>query len=70
MSPPAYAYLTEKGIGIEDLSNALINHETDSKASANKACQTFEHFLFKLVEDVGSNVRGCNGIHTSKLFQN
>jgi len=62
MSPPAYAYLTEKGIGIEDLSNALINYETDSKASANKACQTFEHFLFKLGEDVGANVKGCNGI--------
>jgi len=61
MSPPAYAYLTEKSIGIEDLSNALMNYETDSKGSANKACQTFEHFLFKLGEDVGANVKGCNG---------
>jgi len=62
MSPPAYAYLTEKGIGIEDLSDALINYETNPKTSANKACQTFEHFLFKLGEDVGANVDACSGI--------
>lgn len=62
MSPPAYAYLTEKSIGIEDLSDALINYEKDPKTSANKACQTFEHFLFKLGEDVGASVSTCNGI--------
>jgi hypothetical protein len=62
MSPPAFKYLTDKSIGIEDLSDALINYETDSKNSANKACQTFEHFLFKLGEDVGANVSTCNGV--------
>lgn len=62
MSPPAYAYLTEKNIGIEDLSDALVNYEKDPKTSANKASQTFEYFLFKLGEDVGANVRTCNGI--------
>ncbi len=62
MSQQAFAYLTEKGISIEDLSNALINYEKDSQTSANKACQTFEHFLFKLGEDVGANVKTCNGI--------
>jgi hypothetical protein len=62
MSPQAYAYLTEKSIGIEDLSDALISYEIDPKTSANKACQTFEHFLFKLGEDIGANVSTCNGV--------
>jgi hypothetical protein len=62
MSQQAFAYLTEKGINIEDLSDALVNYEKDSQTSANKACQTFEHFLFKLGEDVGVNVKTCNGI--------
>jgi hypothetical protein len=62
MSQQAFAYLTEKTIGIEDLSDALIKYETDSQNSANKACQTFEHFLYKLGEDVGVNVKACNGI--------
>ena len=62
MSQQAFAYLTEKAIGIEDLSDALIKYETDSQNSANKACQTFEHFLYKLGEDAGVNVKTCNGI--------
>jgi hypothetical protein len=62
MSQQAFAYLTEKAIDIEDLSDALIKYETDSQNSANKACQTFEHFLYKLGEDVGVNVKTCNGI--------
>jgi predicted transcriptional regulator len=62
MSPQAFVYLTEKKIGIEDLTDALINYEKNSKSSANKACQTFEHFLYKLGEDVGANVSTCNGI--------
>jgi hypothetical protein len=62
MSQQAFVYLTEKKIGIEDLSDALMNYEKDPKASANKACQTFEHFLFKLGEDVGANVSTCNGV--------
>lgn len=61
MSQQAFVYLTEKGIEIDDLSNALINYENDPKASAYKACQTFEHFLFKLGEDVGANVSNCKG---------
>jgi hypothetical protein len=62
MSQQAFAYLTDKGINIEDLSDALVNYEKDSQTSANKSCQTFEHFLFKLGEDVGANVKTCNGI--------
>lgn len=62
MSQQAFVYLTEKKIGIEDLADALISYEKDPKASANKACQTFEHFLFKLGEDVGANVSTCNGV--------
>jgi len=62
MSPQAFVYLTEKKIGIEDLSDALINYEKDPKASANRTCQTFEHFLFKLGEDVGANISTCNGV--------
>jgi len=62
MSQQAFVYLTEKKIEIEDLTDALINYEKDPKGSANKACQTFEHFLFKLGEDVGANVGTCNGI--------
>lgn len=62
MSPAAYAYLTEKGVGIEDLSNALMNYEKDPKNSANKSTQTFEYFLFKLGEDVGANVASCHGV--------
>jgi hypothetical protein len=62
MSQQAFVYLTEKKIGIEDLADALINYEKDPKASANKACQTFEYFLFKLGEDVGANISTCNGV--------
>jgi len=62
MSQPAFAYLTEKGIEIDDLSDALINYENDPKASANKACQTFEHFLYKFGLDVRANVNNCNGV--------
>jgi hypothetical protein len=62
MSQQAFAYLTDKNISIEDLSDALVNYEKDSPTSANKACQTFDHFLFKLGEDVGANVKTCNGI--------
>jgi hypothetical protein len=62
MSQQAFAYLSDKGIGLEDLSDALLKYETDSKTSANKACQTFEHFLYKLGEDVGANVKTLNGI--------
>jgi len=62
MSQQAYVYLAEKDIEIEDLSDALVNYETDPKASANRACQTFEHFLFKLGEDVGADVSRLNGI--------
>lgn len=62
ISQQAFVYLTEKGIGIEELSEALLGYETNPKTSANKACQTFEHFLFKLGEDVGANVSSCNGV--------
>jgi hypothetical protein len=62
MSQQAFVYLTEKKIGIEDLADALINYEKDPKTSANKACQTFEYFLFKFGEDVGANVSTCNGV--------
>jgi hypothetical protein len=62
MSQQAFVYLTEKGIGIEDLSDALINYENDPKISASKTCQTFEHFLFKIGEDVGADVGRCSGV--------
>lgn len=62
MSQQAFVYVTERDIGIEDLTNALVNYETDPKASANRACQTFEHFLFKFGEDVGASVGSCSGI--------
>jgi hypothetical protein len=62
MSQQAYAYLTQKGINIEDLSDALMNYEKDSQTSAFKACQTFEYFLYKLGEDVGADVKTCNGL--------
>jgi len=62
LSPPAYAYLTQKGISITDLSKALVNYERDPKPSANSACQTFEFFLYKLGEDVGANVTKCRGV--------
>lgn len=62
MTQQAFVYLTERDIEIDDLSDALINYENDPKASANKACQTFEHFLFKLGQDVGANVNNCNGV--------
>jgi hypothetical protein len=62
MSQQAFVYLTEKGISLEDLSNALIKYETDSDISANKASQTFEHFLYKLGEDANVNLKSCNGI--------
>ena len=62
MSQQAFAYLTDKGIKIEDLSDALVNYEKDSKTSAYKACQTFEHFLYKVGEDVNVDVKTRNGI--------
>lgn len=62
MSQQAFVYITRKGIGLEDLSDALLGYETNPKTSANKACQTFEYFLYKLGEDVGANVQTLNGI--------
>ena len=62
MSQQAYAYLSEKGIGVVDLADALINYEKSPKASANRACQTFEHILFKLGEDTGVDVAKCGGV--------
>ncbi len=62
MSQQTFVYLTEKNIGIDELTDALIKYEDDPKASANKACQTFEHFLFKLSQDVGVNTSQCNGV--------
>jgi len=62
LSPPAYAYLTEKGISITDLSKALVNYEKNPKPSANSASQTFEFFLYKLDEDIGANVTACKGL--------
>lgn len=62
MSQQAYAYLTQKEINIEDLSNGLINYESDSQTSTFKACQMFENFLYKLGEDVGADVKSCNGL--------
>lgn len=62
MSQQAFAYLSEKDVGIEELTNALLNYETEPKSSANKATQTFEHFLFKVGEDIGADVKNRNGI--------
>lgn len=62
MSQQAFVYITKKGIGLEDLSNALLGYETNPKTSANKACQTFEYFLYKFGEDAGVNVKALNGI--------
>jgi hypothetical protein len=62
MSQQAFVYLTEKRIGIEDLSEALINYEKAPKTSAYKATQAFEHFMFKFGEDVGIDVTTCSGI--------
>lgn len=62
LSPPAYAYLTQKGISITDLSKALVNYEKNPKPSANDACQTFEFFLYKLGEEAGANVVTCKGL--------
>lgn len=62
MSQQAYAYLAQKEINIDDLSDALMKYEKDSQTSAFKACQTFEHFLYKLGEDVGADVKNCNGV--------
>ncbi len=62
MSPSSYKYLTERGIEIDDLSDALVNYEKDPKTSANKATQIFEHFLFKFGEDIGAKITEGNGI--------
>lgn len=62
MSQQAFVYLTEKDIGIEDLSSALVKYETEPKISVDMATQIFEHFLFKCGEDVGVDAKTCNGI--------
>lgn len=62
MSQQAFAYLSQKKIGIDDLSDALTKYETEPKASTSKAVQTFEHFLFTLGEDLGLNMKAYNGI--------
>jgi hypothetical protein len=62
LSQQVFIYLTQKNIGLEDLSDALIKYETDSEISINKASQTFEHFLYKLGEDTKVNMKSCNGI--------
>lgn len=62
LSPQAYAYLTEKGISISELAKALVGYEKDSKISAEKACKITELFLYKFAEELGVDVKKCNGV--------
>jgi hypothetical protein len=62
LSPQAYAYLTEKGISISELAKALVSYENDSEGSAEKACKITELFLYKFAEEVGVDVKKCNGV--------
>lgn len=72
MSPQAYAYLSQKNVGIENFTQSLLIYEKNPKHSANLSCQTYEHFLFKLGEDARIDVSKCNGIGqlTSELRSN
>ena len=62
LSPQAYAYLTEKGISISELAKGLVNYEKDPITSAEKAGKIIEVFLYKFGEELGVDVKKCNGI--------
>jgi hypothetical protein len=53
LGPEVFAYLDQKQIKLDDLTDALLEYETNSKGAASKATQTFELFLWRLLEDSG-----------------
>ncbi len=57
-----YAYLTNGGISINDLVDALRNYEKDPAESINKASKILEPYLHKIATDHGINVSTCNGL--------
>jgi len=62
MSQQAFVYLSENDINIDGLSEALVDYEKNSKVSASKASQVFEHFLFTIGRDMEARVDNCSGI--------
>jgi len=62
MGSNTYAYLTEKGAGIDELTYALINYEAEPKISANRACQAFEHYLYIIAKEEGIDISLYSGI--------
>ena len=62
LSPQAYAYLTDKEISISELAKGLVNYEKDPNTSAEKAGKIIELFLYKFGEELGVEVKKCNGI--------
>jgi len=57
-----YAYLTTKGINIQELVDALRGYESNPSESVNKGSKILESYLYKVAEDCGINVATCKGM--------
>lgn len=57
-----FGYITSKGLSITELATAIREYEKDPRGSANKACQVFETFLYKVGEDAGIDVSRYTGV--------
>jgi len=57
-----FKYLTDKGINIQELVDALREYEQKPDESIFNASKLFELYLYKIGEDNGVKVSGCKGI--------
>lgn len=62
MGANTFGYLSKNEISIGDLVSSLQNFEIESKRSANKASQVYEHFLYNISSENGIDISRCNGV--------
>jgi hypothetical protein len=67
LGPEVFAYLDRKQISLDELTAALLEYESDTKAAASRATQTFELFLWRLAEDAGIDPKTLRGAGTIEI---
>ncbi len=58
----AFAFMDQKDIKIDELSSALLAYEADADTAAAKCTKALELFLWRLGEEVGSDVAKTHGL--------
>jgi hypothetical protein len=61
LGPEVFAYLDQKHIGLDEITSALLEYESDTRGAASRATQTFELFLWRLAEDAGVDPKILKG---------